>query len=135
MSNEDTTLHSNEEFTLKLNSQYGYIYRLFNKVPESEEQVQDMLNKGYDAFAKYKCTKWISNNKNLRPSSKELGEWVNKTWLPKMLSAGLKKWAVVKPDTSEGQMTMLKFIREFKEKGVEVTYFKTYEDAVEWMKD
>ena len=98
------------------------------------KEKEDLFLGGYEKMKKEGGCKWLSDNRKLRPWTTEDVQWINGVWLPKMLAAGWKYWAVVEPETALGNLSMRNFLGFYAEKGLEVQIFHSVEAAKEWMR-
>jgi len=98
------------------------------------EHFKDMMLKGAEAFEKYQCTKWLSDDRHnsaLRPEDRQWGEEV---WEPRIIESGWKAWALVMPEKVIGQMNMKQIVERYASMGIEVKAFTDPEEALTWLK-
>ncbi|MBO8131378.1 MAG: hypothetical protein H0Z29_07665 [Candidatus Marinimicrobia bacterium] len=122
----------NEYATVWVYPEKGIIHHKFKKFIWGEGFRQTMMNAA-DAFEKYGCTKWLSDDRENSALRPEDIEWGQKVWEPRVLKAGWKHWAVILPEKVVGQMNMKKIIDRYKSIGVNVKVFSDSEEAMEWL--
>lgn len=95
------------------------------------KELQKIFTSGLEVFAKNGGQTWISDNRKLRAYTEEDISWINTVWLPKMLDAGWKYWALIEPVSNIGKSFMRHF-QFYIDKGIEVKAFTDREDAERW---
>ena len=83
---------------------------------------------------KHKARKWLSDDRGNGAVRPEDEEWVQKNWLPKVVAAGWKYWAIVPPQKVVGQMNIKRLVAAFAEVGVTAQVFSDPTAALEWLR-
>lgn len=99
-----------------------------------DQELRDFFNAGYEQVKKQNGKKWLSNNANLIVYKADDIDWINEDWLPRMLKAGWKYWAVIEPTKATGNVSMMSFLEFYKKQGITLKIFHTMEDAVAWIR-
>jgi hypothetical protein len=94
---------------------------------------RNILNTGIELLKQHKAVKWLSDNREIGPHSEEDGTWTNNDWLPRVIAAGWKYWALVVPNDVKARMNMSEFVNSFYEMGVRIMVFTDVEQAMEWL--
>lgn len=102
--------------------------------PLEEGDLTHLLTVGLEHMKRHKVTKWISDDRKRSTVPQEEAEWAQNQWAPAAIAAGWTHWAVLNPEGAVSGLQMKRFIRTFKEHGVEVRPFDDSADAVEWIK-
>ncbi|MFW5955709.1 MAG: hypothetical protein ACOCSK_03110 [Rhodothermales bacterium] len=97
------------------------------------EHFRNVLDKGYEVLKENNAQKWLSDDRNISALKKEDGEWAETVWVPKVLEAGWKYWAMVLPKKVVGQMNLRHFINANAERGIVVNVFSDPEEALSWL--
>jgi hypothetical protein len=97
------------------------------------EAFRELMTKGADAFEKYKCIKWLSDDRGNSALRQEDIDWGNQNWEPRIMKAGWKYWALILPEKVVGQMNMKKLIDRYSQLGVNVKVFSDPEEAMKWL--
>jgi len=98
------------------------------------EELKGLFNSGYDQVVKGGGVKWLSDNRNLKPYRQEDVTWINQDFLPRMLKAGWKYWAVIEPDNVLGNLSMKNFLDFYQQQGITLKIFNNKVDALAWIK-
>ena len=94
---------------------------------------KELLSTGADYMEKYGAIKWLSYDRDMVVVSEEALKWADEEWVPRVLKAGFKYWAIVLPKSSIGTMQVKRLIKEYNKRGVTVELFETLEDALAWL--
>ncbi len=94
---------------------------------------REVMTTGADAFIKYECIKWLSDDRENAALRQEDIKWGQKNWEKRILDVGWKYWALVMPKKTVGQITMKEIIDRNKELGVTVEIFNNPTQAMEWL--
>lgn len=95
---------------------------------------KELLSTGADYMEKYGAIKWLSDDSDMVIVKEEGYRWADKEWVPRVLKAGFKYWAIVKPgDSIVGNVQIGRFVKEYQERGVIVEVFETVEAAMAWL--
>ena len=98
------------------------------------DEMQNAFNAGLEAVKKNRGSKWLSDNRGLKPYRQEDVKWINDIWFPQMLKAGWKYWAVLEPENILGQVSMKNFLDFYQQMGITLRVFHTMEDALAWFR-
>nr|WP_320133210.1 STAS/SEC14 domain-containing protein [uncultured Holophaga sp.] len=97
------------------------------------EVLRDALNKGVALMSQHHAVKWLSDDRNNGPLPPEDMEWNRTVWVPQVVKAGWKYWALVVPEKAVAQMNMKRFQAEFAAAGVTVQTFTDPDAAMKWL--
>lgn len=125
-------LIDNKYARLSFDTDKQIVHHCFHSALDSEN-LRAVLNEGIDLIKKYGATKWLSDNRAIGPHSAEDSQWINDNWLPRVIAAGWKYWALVVPHDIKAQMNMNEFVNSFYEKGVRIMVFTDYDEAWQWL--
>jgi len=113
-----------EEGKILLKTMKGFVFG---------DETRKLFNAGYEKVLKEGGSKWLSDNRNLKPWKQEDVAFINEDWLPRMLKAGWKYWAIIEPEDTMGNLSMKNFIDLYQEQGLELKFFHNLEDAKAWL--
>jgi hypothetical protein len=133
MSDTRITVIENDNFTVWCYPADGIVSHQFHKYCYSDI-FREMLTNGLEAFQKYHCTKWLSDDRKfgaILPADKD---WADEFWQPKMLAAGWRYWAMVLPEKVTGKMNIEKVVRELEALGIVASYHTDPEVALMWLR-
>jgi hypothetical protein len=126
------TVIDNKYARLVYHSDSQIVHHCFHHALDSDN-LKLVLNTGIDLLKQYGATKWLSDNREIGPHSEEDGVWTNTDWLPRVIAAGWKYWALVVPDDVRARMNMSEFVNSFYEKGIRIMVFTNLDDAMSWL--
>jgi hypothetical protein len=99
------------------------------------EQFRSILMGGLDLMRQHGCCKWLSDDRGNMSLAREDILWSDRVWLPAVLDAGWKYWAVVVPDSIIGQMNIEKWADKFRAHGVTAMAFSDPDAAMRWLEE
>lgn len=126
------TILDNEYFSLWYDSDLDAVYHRVKR-PLPVEPMKVLLNKGREVLEEKRARKWLSDDRNNSVVPKDVETWSETNWLPQMVAAGWKFWAVVMPATAIAKRNIAKFQEAFASQGVVVQYFTNLEEARKWL--
>ena len=97
------------------------------------EDFRNIMIKSTEAYEEHKCIKWLSDDRDFGPIHPDDEEWGKAHWLPRILKAGWKYYAMVLPVGVIGQMKMTQMVDYFAEQGVEAKIFSNPDEAMAWL--
>jgi hypothetical protein len=126
------TILDNEHATLWYHPETKIVHHQYHQ-PISGESFREVLTKGAEAFEEYGAFKWLSDDRANTAIPPEDGDWAENVWVPRVLAAGWKYWAIVMPAKIIGQMNMQFFQKQNQERGVTVQVFSDPTEAMHWL--
>ena len=76
------------------------------------KEFREYLTKGIEIFTQNHCIKWLSDDRNIGLVSQEDAAWSREVWYGNLSKAGWKYWALVKPESTIGKMTLKKALNK-----------------------
>jgi len=123
----------NEHITLWYYPELKIVHHRMVAAPSSEE-LRELLTRGAETLERFGAIKWLSDdrgNSMLRPHDEE---WADTEWLPRVLRAGFKYWAIVLPQAAIGKLNMNRIASQHLRRGI-VSRIETLPlAAFEWLK-
>jgi hypothetical protein len=130
---ERMTLLDNEYATLWYYPDKKIVHHQFKKYA-FDESFREILMTGAEAFEKHGGQKWLSDDRKYGAVHPDDKEWGDANWVPRVVKAGWKYWAMVLPETVVGQMNLKRVTKEYSDNlGVEVNIFTNPDDAMNWL--
>jgi hypothetical protein len=126
------TILDNEYASLTYHSDKKIVYHVFRK-PISGEPFRQVLNEGAKLIQKHGANKWLSDDRENSVLPPEDFDWVNADWLPRVVNAGWKYWALVIPNEMMARLNMTDFVNSFYQRGLRIMVFTKPEEAMEWL--
>jgi len=94
-----------------------------------------ILEAGIQALRENNGSRWLADcrlQRVLRAADQKAG---NEHWLPRALAAGLKRFAVVFPESGLAKANIQDHLRPAASARLDVAYFSTLEEARQWLTD
>lgn len=126
-------IFQNEAMVLRYHPVERIVHHQMLRRPKSAE-FREVLNKGFECLVRYKASKWLSDDRQFTVLDEADEKWAQTEWFGKVMGAGWKYWAVIKPEKAVGQLQMKRNASTMKLGGVTVGTFDTYEEAFAWLK-
>lgn len=123
----------NEHITLWYYPELKIVHHQMVMTPSSDE-FRELLNRGAETLERFGAIKWMSDDRGntlLRPDDEE---WADSVWLPRVLAAGFKFWAIVLPATAIGKLNMQRLADQHARRGITSRIEKAPRPAFEWLK-
>ena len=122
----------NEVATLWYYPDEGIVHHHFKKYAYGSH-FRDTLEKGSEIFEQRGADKWLSDDRNNGALRAEDGEWGESVWVPRVMAAGWKAWAMVLPEKVIGKMNAKKYIELNASRGITVEIFSDPDEALKWL--
>ena len=100
----------------------------------SGENLKQPIEKLLELMISQKLEGWVGDLRGVKPITPEDQDWYDKTWLPKAINSGIKRAAVILPESVISTMSSKRFLSKMEDKEFELSYFQSVEEAKEWMK-
>ncbi|MBN1895115.1 hypothetical protein JW906_11495 [bacterium] len=97
------------------------------------ENFRNMMTKAADAYEKYDCRKWLSDDRENMALAEEDIKWGQENWENRILKTGWDYWALVMPKKALGQLNMKPIRDRYKGMGVTVETFSDADEAMKWL--
>jgi hypothetical protein len=100
----------------------------------SSEEARELLSRGADTLELYGAIKWLSDDRGntlMRPQDER---WANAEWLPRVLRAGFKYWAIVLPVAAIGKLNMQRLANEHARRGIVSRVETRPHAAFDWLR-
>ena len=131
--NERQLILENEHVTLWYYPGLKIVHHQMVEPPTSEE-FKELLIKGTETLERFGAIKWLSDdlgNNLLKPQDEE---WAQREWLPRVLRAGFKFWAIVLPNAAIGKLNMQRLATLHTQFGIVSRVETMPSPAFEWLK-
>lgn len=100
----------------------------------ASEQFRELLSAGAEVMERYRAQKWLSDDRGNTVLRDHDTDWADQEWLPRVLKAGFKYWAIVLPNAAIGKLNMRRLSAEHSDRGIISAVRETPESAFEWLK-
>ena len=126
------TIIDNDAMSLWFHEETKIVHHKMKRYLKFEE-LKELLSTGADYLEKYNAKKWLSDDRDSAPISKESNIWGDTVWAPRVIKAGFSFWAIVVPESAIGSIQMKRFADEYRKRGVTVESFHSINDAMAWL--
>ena len=93
----------------------------------------DSLEAGLVAIRKHHAPRGLVDSLNQKALPQSDQDWVNRDWFPRALAAGLRKLAVVIPESALAMMSIEDVLSRVRGTLLHVEYFATVAEARTWL--
>jgi hypothetical protein len=104
------------------------------KLAPTSQEFRELLDRGAETLERFRAIKWMSDDRGntlLKPDDEA---WAQKEWLPRVLRAGFKFWAIVLPAVAIGKLNMQRLANDHLRYGIQSRIESTPDPAFEWLK-
>jgi len=123
----------NDHITLWYYPELEIVHHQMVHTPSSQE-FRELLSKGAETLERHRAIKWLSDDRGntlLRPQDEA---WADTEWLPRVLRAGFRFWAIVLPMGAIGKLNMQRLAQQHAQRGIISTIQTMPYPAFEWLK-
>jgi hypothetical protein len=92
-----------------------------------------VLEAGLGALKQYHGTRWLADCRRMKTIAQSDQDWVDRSWFPRMLAAGLRRMAVLMPRSSLARVNVEDILDKVSGTKLEVAYFASIEEARQWL--
>jgi hypothetical protein len=92
-----------------------------------------LLTASAELLETHRAGKYLSDDRSNVVVDPEDIRWADENWYPRVLEAGLKRWALVLPATMVGTLQARTILNERRSRGLEAEGFDTVEAAMAWL--
>ena len=92
-----------------------------------------LLEAGLRALKEYHGSRWLADCRNMKTIEESDQEWLDRSWFPRMLAAGLRRMAVLMPRNALAKINVEDILGKVPGTKLEVAYFATVAEARAWL--
>jgi SpoIIAA-like len=96
-------------------------------------EFSQLLEAEISALRKHRGTRMLADCRKQKGLSAADQDRANENWLPRALTAGLKRFAVVVPSSGLAQANLKERLAKVRAGALEIAYFATPEEARDWL--
>lgn len=97
------------------------------------EQIKNGNEKALEFLKEKNLSKWLIDNRNAALLPKEARDWLHQEFVHKAIQGGLKKMAVILPESIFGKMSVNEIVTEIKDI-LFIQNFSEVEEALHWLR-
>jgi hypothetical protein len=92
-----------------------------------------LLNASAELLETHGATKYVSDDQRNVVVDPDDIKWADDNWYPRVIKAGLKRWALVLPGTMVGTLQAKSVLETRRKQGLDVEGFERIEAALAWL--
>lgn len=92
-----------------------------------------LLTAGAEQLEVHGATKYLSDDRSNVVVAPEDVQWADENWYPRVVKAGLRRWALVLPSTIVGTVQARAILEKRRIQGLDVEGFDSIEAAMAWL--
>lgn len=126
------TLLDNAHVTLWFHPESRIVHHVMHRFAPMKA-MRELLLTGVEAMAAHGGCKWLSDDRKGPVVDAPRIEWAREHWMPALVKAGFRYWAVVPSQSALGRWGMDRVIAEYRGIGVEIETFTAPDEAMRWL--
>lgn len=101
--------------------------------PVPSDEFRSGLLKGLELVLRKHASLWVSDIREMHVVSTDDQQWISKVFYPRLVSAGIKKLAFVKPARPVTLMSVHRIVKQYDEKKLRTGFFNDLATAYAWL--
>jgi hypothetical protein len=97
-----------------------------------QRRIRASLLKGIQAIKEHGAVAYVTDTRKVKVIVQEDQRWIEETWLPLAIAAGLKRIAVVTAAQGLGKLTVEDVVGLVDDQGLQSRTFATMAEAMKW---
>ena len=91
------------------------------------------LEAGLSALSEHRGSRWLADCRNMKTIQQSDQEWIDKSWFPRIIAAGLRRMALVIPKSGLATTTLEDIVSRVPADKIDVAFFATVAEAEGWI--
>lgn len=91
------------------------------------------LEAGLGALVDHRGSRWLADCRDMKAIQQSDQEWLDRSWFPRIIAAGLRRMAVVIPKSGLAMTNLEDIIRKVPADKIAVAFFATVAEAEGWL--
>ena len=91
------------------------------------------LEAGLGALVEHRGSRWLADCRDMKAIQQSDQEWLDRSWFPRMIAAGLQRMAVVIPKSGLVMTNLEDIMRKVPGNEIDVAWFATVAEAETWI--
>lgn len=91
------------------------------------------LEAGLGALVEHRGSRWLADCRDMKAIQQSDQEWLDRSWFPRMITAGLRRMAVVIPKSGLAMTNLEDIIRRVPGNKLDIAWFATVTEAETWI--
>jgi hypothetical protein len=94
-----------------------------------------VLEAGLQALTEHGGSRWLADGRSMKVVKQSDQDWIVQEFFPRALAAGLKRIALVIPESGLAMTTLDQLVHRLPASNLEVAFFPTVDEARSWLKE
>lgn len=90
------------------------------------------LEAGLCALTEHRAARWLVDGREMKAVKQADQDWIDRSWFPRVLAAGLRRMAMVVPKSSLARMNVDDILGRVPDTRLDAARFATVEEAKKW---
>jgi hypothetical protein len=129
---EKVTILDDQGASLWYHPESGVVHHKLHAFPASG-LFRKLLEASAELVEKHHAAKYLSDDRDNLVVDPEDIKWAEQNWYPRVVKAGLRRWALVMPSSVVGTLQAKGIIEHRRRQGLEVEGFDNVEAAMAWL--
>jgi hypothetical protein len=129
---ERKTILDDDDVSLFVYPSLGAVYHVVKRSIEGDK-LRNLMAKAADAFVENKCTKYLSDDREIMAFNPEDLMWALDNWEKQLRASGWKHWALIMPNKVLGRVMAKKLAARYIDLRIDVRTFQDEASALEWL--
>ncbi len=91
------------------------------------------LEAGLGALIEHRGSRWLADCRDMKTIQQSDQEWLDQSWFPRVIAAGLHRMAVVIPKSGLAMTNLQDIIRKVPANKIDVAFFLTVAESERWI--
>jgi hypothetical protein len=91
------------------------------------------LEAGLGALIEHRGSRWLADCRDMKTIQQSDQEWLDTSWFPRVITAGLRRMAVVIPKSGLAMTNLEDIMRKVPADKIDVEFFATVAEAEKWI--
>ena len=94
---------------------------------------KELLEAGLNMLTGHRGTRWLADCRDMKAVRQADQDWIDRSWFPRILAAGLRRMAIVIPKSGLARMNIEDILSRVPGTKLDTECFATVENATEWL--
>lgn len=94
---------------------------------------KELLEAGLNMLTQHRGTRWLADCRDMKAVKQSDQDWIDRSWFPRILAAGLRRMAIVMPKSGLARMNVEDILSRVPGTKLDTECFAAVESATEWL--
>jgi SpoIIAA-like len=94
---------------------------------------KELLEAGLIALTERRGSRWLADCRDMKAVKQSDQDWIDRSWFPRILAAGLSRMAIVIPKSGLAKMNVEDILSRVPGNTLDTECFATVENAIDWL--